>query len=255
MATMGLKMFAWAKMATEPTDAIPTYEPGFVLGKAVSTNLTVTNAEGELYADDMLAEYVSEFVSAELTAETDNIDLPHQAMLYGATMVDDEMQHNANDNPPYGGFGGYQVLQVRGQKKYRTWLFTKARAAIPDWTGTTKGSSVSFATQPIRMRVMSPEFGPWYRVKEFANEADAKAYIETNLGVAKRYTVSVQAQGDGTVTPSGGTTVAEGGSVELTFSETPTALYINGVEKSSSVMDNKYAMTSISEDQKVAVIF
>ena len=102
MAAIGLKYFAWSKMATEPTDAVPTYDAGTVLGKAVSTNLTVTNAEGELYADDMLAEYVSEFVSADFSAETDNITLDKQAALYGATYSDGEIQFKPGDTAPYG---------------------------------------------------------------------------------------------------------------------------------------------------------
>lgn len=61
MASIGLKYLAWAKMATEPVDAVPTFAPGKVIGKAVSTSLTVTRAEGELSADDMVAEYASEF--------------------------------------------------------------------------------------------------------------------------------------------------------------------------------------------------
>ena len=92
MAAIGLKYMAWAPMASEPDDAAPAYGTGIVLGRAVSTNLTITNAEGELYADDMLAEYVSEFASGELAAEVDNIAVENQAKLYGATYADGEMQ-------------------------------------------------------------------------------------------------------------------------------------------------------------------
>ena len=103
MAAIGLKYMAWAPMASEPDDAAPTYGTGIVLGRAVSTNLTITNAEGELYADDMLAEYVSEFASGELAAEVDNIAVENQAKLYGATYADGEMQMGGQDTAPYGG--------------------------------------------------------------------------------------------------------------------------------------------------------
>jgi len=255
MASIGLKIFAWAKMATEPKGAVPTYEPGFILGKAVSTNLTITNAEGELYADDMLAEYVSEFASGEFTAETDNIELAHQAKLYGATMVEDELQFGAEDNAPYGGIGGYQVLMVRGVRKYRAWFFPKAKAAIPDWTGTTRGNSVSFATQPIRMRVMSPEYGPWYYVKEFTDEDAARAYIETKLGIAQWYNVSVQVQGSGTATPSGTISVSEGREVVVKLTGTPKALYDNGTDSVASISDNDYTISNVTADHTIAVIY
>lgn len=184
MATMGLKYMGWAQLDEDAMQAAPTYKPGMVLGRAVSTNMTITNAEGELYADDMLAEYVSEFVSAQLTAEVDNIDLENQAKLYGATFDEDKgLQFFADDNAPYGGVGGYQVLMVKNVRKYRTWFFPKAKAAIPDWSGATKGSSISFGTQPMKLRVLAPNFGPWYLVKEFDTEAAAKAYIDEKLGI------------------------------------------------------------------------
>lgn len=185
MAKLGLKYVAWNEIATEPSNAIPTYKTSgaVVLGRMVSINVAVTNSEGELYADDMLAEYAAEFASADLTAEVDNISLENQAKLYGATYTDAEFQASSEDNAPYGCIGGYQVLQVSGERKYRAWFYPKAKAAIPDFDGTTKGSSISFGTQPLKMKVASPKFGPWYYAKEFDTEAAAKAYIDGKVGI------------------------------------------------------------------------
>ena len=255
MASIGLKYFIWAKMATEPADAVPTYEPGRVIGRAVSTNLTVTNAEGELYADDMLAEYVAEFSSGEFSAETDNITLEDQAAMYGATYADNEILHGSQDTAPYGCLGGVQVLMVRGARKCRAWFFPKAKAAIPDWTGATRGNSVSFATQPIRMKIMAPEYGPWYRVKEFDNEAAAKAYVEGLANVAVWHSVNVQTQGAGASSIVGTRAVAEGESLEIKFDKTPTVLYDNGEDKTTSVSGNAYTIAAVTKDHSVAVIF
>lgn len=183
MASIGLKYVSWGQMASEPAAAIPTYSTVVELGKAVSANLTITNAEAELYANDMLAEYVAEFVSAELTMEVDNISLENQAKLYGATYAEGEMKVGAEDTAPYGGIGGYQVLMVNGVRKYRAWVFPKAKASIPDWTGTTKGQSVSFGTQPINMRIAAPKEGTWYYLKEFDTETAAKAYVDNYIKV------------------------------------------------------------------------
>ncbi len=258
MAAIGLKYMAWAPMALEPDDAAPTYGTGIVLGRSVSTNLTINNAEGELYADDMLSEYVSEFASGELAAEVDNIAVENQAKLYGATYADGEMQMGGQDTAPYGGVGGYQVVMVRGVRKYRTWFFAKAKASIPDWTGTTRGSSISFATQPISMRVMAPAAGPWYRVKEFTDESAAKAYIDQLLNVATWYSVNIQVQGaSGTdaVTPVGVVAVAAGEDLALTITGTPTALYDNGTDNVSSASGGTYTISEIAADHAVAVIF
>ena len=187
MAKMGLKYVAWNEMATDTDGADPTYKSNgaIVVGRMVSVNVAISNSEGELYADDMLAEYASELSSAAMTAEVDNISLENQAKMYGATYTEDgEFQAAANDNAPYGCIGGYQVLQISGAKKYRAWVYPKAKASMPDFDGTTKGKSISFGTQPMKMKIASPKHGPWYRAKEFDSEAEAKAYIDGKVGIA-----------------------------------------------------------------------
>lgn len=258
MASMGLKYMAWADIAGETTTAVPTYNAGLVLGKAVSVNVSVSNAEGEVYADDALAEYISEFSSGELTAEVDNISLENQAKLYGATYASDEFTLEPTDSAPHGGVGGIQVLLVSNVRKYRAWFFPKVRASMPDWDAATKGSSISFGTQPIKMKIMAPAYGPWYYVKEFTTEAAAKAYIDTKLNVATWYTVEVQANGAGAgkaATPVGVTAVASEGAFELTITGTATALYDNGIDKISDVAAGKYTLASVTANHKIAVIF
>ncbi len=258
MADIGLKYMAGAKMATEPENAMPTYEPGMVIGKMVQINLAVKNAEGKLYADDELAEYVSEFSEADLTAEVDNITLDKQATMYGATYTDDELMHNAEDQAPNMGVGGVQPLRVGSVKKFRTWFFAKARAALPDWKGNTRGDSISFGTQPIKMKITSPNYGAWYRVKEFDSYVAAKAHIDTLLGVGVWHKISVQVNGASTgegATPIGTGYAAAGGTYELTIAGTPTALYDNGVESQASISGGKYTLSSVAEDHNIAVIF
>lgn len=259
MASIGLKYVAWAQMATEPANAAPTYGTGIELGKAVSANLTVTNAEAELYANDMLAEYVAEFVSAELTMEVDNISLQNQATLYGALYDNGEMQVGSEDTAPYGGIGGYQVLMVHGVRKYRAYFFPKAKAQMPDWTGTTKGASISFGTQPLNLRIAAPNYGKWYLIKEFDNEAGAKAWVDAKVGTATQYAVNIMVQGaNGTTkvaSPVGANAGAAGADFEIAITGTLTALYDNGTEKKSSVSGGKYTISSLAGDHEIAIIF
>jgi len=95
-----------------------------------------------------------------------------------------QFQACADDNAPYGGIGGYQVLQISGVRKYRAWFYPKVKASMPDFDGSTKGNSISFGTQPIKMKVAAPKFGPWYVAKEFDTEAEAKTYIDGKVGLA-----------------------------------------------------------------------
>ncbi|MEG1891367.1 MAG: hypothetical protein RR301_08115 [Clostridia bacterium] len=258
MADIGLKYMAGAKMLTEPENAMPTYDAGMVIGKMISTNLAVTNAEGELYADDQLAEYVSEFSSADFTAEVDNITLEKQAIMYGATYAEEELQHGAEDQAPNMGIGGVQQLRVGGVQKFRTWFFAKGKASIPDWKGTTKGSSISFGTQPIKMKITAPVFGKWYRVKQFDSYDAAKAHIDTLLHVAKWHSVNVHLNGAGigeNATPKGARAVASGADFVLTIIGTPMALYDNGVESKASISGGKYTLSAVTANHDIAVIY
>ena len=185
MAQMGLKYMAWAPIATETDTTVPTYtaNKAITVGKMISLNVAISNSEGELYADDMLAEYASEFSSAELTAEVDNISLENQATILGATYSEEDgFSAAADDTAPYGGVGGYQVIMVGGSKKYRGWFYPKAKASMPDLEGSTKGSSISFGTQSLKLKVTAPKFGGWYYAKEFDTEDAAKTWVDTKLG-------------------------------------------------------------------------
>ena len=258
MATMGLKYVGWAKMATEPSNAVPTYDTGLVIGKLVSANLAITYAEGQLDADDMVAEYIKEFSSGALTLEVDHISLQNQATLYGATINDGELQMFANDNAPYGGVGGIQVLSVGNIRKYRAWFFPKVKASVPDWSGTTKGQSISFGTAPLDLKILAPNFGAWYYVKDFTTEAAAQGYIDTKLGIATYHAVNISfssASPSDTVSPLGLNYVANAGSFEITITGTATALYDNGVEKKASIVGGKYTLSNVTAAHNIAVIF
>lgn len=259
MAKMGLKYYYWAKMQNEPDNALPTYYPGKIMGKMVSINVTVNNAEGELHADDLLAEYASEFSSAEMTTEVDHIAMQDQAEMYGAQYTaDGELNHYGDDTPPYGAVGGMQVLMIGGARKYRVWIYWKAKAIMPDFDGATKGSSISFGTEPLKSRIAAPNYGPWYTAKQFDTENAARAYLETKLGVKTYHTVEVQVQGAEAgedAAPRGTIMVADGEDLEITITGTATAIYDNGAESVSSVSDGKYTIGGVAEDHKIAIIF
>jgi len=259
MAKIGLKYMAWSRIKEEPATGAVVYEKGKVLGKAIATNLVVSNAEGELYGDDALAEYVAEFSSADFTADVDNMELADQAELYGATFDEERgLQHYGSDNAPYGGIGGYQSLMVHGVRKYRVWFLAKVKAAIPDETGATKAGSISFGTQPIKMKAMEPNHGPWKIVKEFSTETAAQAFVDMLLNVAVWHSVQVQAQGETSLAfarPQGVFAVAAGEDFTLDIAGDPMALYDNGEDQLLAVEEGKYKVAGVAENHRIAVIF
>ena len=185
MAKIGLKYFAFAKLKTdEKTGA--TYEKGKVIGKIASINRSITLAEGELAADDMTAEYASEFADGDLSAEIDYISLEDKAeMLGGEYTEEDGYIGNTNDSAPYGGVAGVQVLMKDAKRIFRGYCHPKVKAMPADMEGTTKGKNISFATEPVKMKIMALNNGDWIYEKEFDTEEEAKAYAFGKIGITE----------------------------------------------------------------------
>ena len=259
MAGIGLKYFAWAKMLTEPTASPPTYDTGFALTKLIRADLTITNAEGTLDADDTLAEEVSEFYSAELSLEGDHLTLDRQATIYGATYSDNELSFGSDDTAPYGGCGLVQPVMKNSVVKYRAFLFAKAHAKRTDMNLQTKsGGTVTFTPEKLQFTLMQPSYGKWERIKEFDTFAAAQAYIDTALGVATWHPINVIVSGGGETeyaSPVGVKMVPDAGGFTLEITGIPDALYDNGVDVKTSISGGKYALTNVTAAHNIAVIF
>lgn len=193
MAKIGLKYFAWAKLKSEAEGAAPVYESGKVVGKIASINRSITLAEGELAADDMTAEYASEFVEGDLSAEIDYISLADKAAMLGGKYEESTgYVGNANDTAPYGAVGGIQVLMKSGVRKFRAYVHPKVKAMPADMEGTTKGKNISFATEPVKMKIMALDNGDWIYENEFEEEDEAKAFVFDKLGITEAAAASTE---------------------------------------------------------------
>jgi hypothetical protein len=259
MAKIGFKYLCIAKMLTDPADSDPTYDTGRNIGGGISANLAVTNAEGSLYSDNQLKEYVSEFASGQFTADTDNIELPNQAYLLGADYVDGELRFSKSDKAPKLGFAGVQEVIVDDVHKWRAWFIKKCKCSHPDLSNTTRGNSISFGNEPIKANVMVPKYGPWYTTQEFSTEAGAMAYVQSKLNVATWFKVTVQLQGDNGATKTadfeGVTYVASGANFALAITGTPVALYDNGVERKANIASGVYTVSAAALEHAITVIF
>lgn len=189
MASMGLKYLGWAKQLTEPTAAIPTYDAGKNIGKMISADVKFNTAEGELYADDKLAEWAKEVSSVDVTVECDDLSMADQGAILGATYTaatttdPAKLQFGTGNTQPYGGLDFYQVIMVGGVKKYRVYHFLKVRASVPDETMNTRGSSISFAGKKITFRALAPNYGDLFVVTEHEDESSAVAQIKSYLNI------------------------------------------------------------------------
>lgn len=150
-----------------------------VIGKLVAANLTVTLASGELYADDELAEQVSEFASGSIAMETDDMTDENASVVYGCKVVEKILVDNVGDTAPTGRLGYYKVLMRNKKKFYKGFFYPRVKAALGNDNAQTRGSNITFQTTSTTFTVFADENGDWRKRQTFDKESEVLAWIES----------------------------------------------------------------------------
>lgn len=164
----------------KPTNA----QSGVCLGKLVAANLTVNLASGELWADDGIAEELSEFSDGNIAMETDNLADNEASVVFGAKAQNGVVTYNRGDTAPEGTLGYYKTLIIHGSRKYRAYIYPRAKAQIGNDNAQTRGSSINFRTSQTPFRIFANDNGDWRKTKEFASEPEARAYVASECSVS-----------------------------------------------------------------------
>ncbi len=261
MAAFGAKFICFAPFAEQETEnGMPTYSGGTAIGKLAAANLTVNLASGELWADDNIAEEVSEFASGAIAVELDDLSQANYALIYGATAAGENIKDAKADTIPFGGIGYYKTLMRKGVKYYKTFFYPKAKAVIGADNAATRAASITFQTTPITFNIYAPLYaaGQWRETEVFSDEASAVAWVKSKLNITTAYMMTVQVQGAGAgegATPEFNTMVESGKDFVLTIAGTPNALYDNGADNVLDIAVGKYTVENVAADHKITVIF
>lgn len=181
MAKIGLTNFRYGFL-TEAADGTPSYDGALIPGKAISCNVSITNNDAKLYADDALAESDTSFAGGSVTMGIDEDDLQTMANILGHTIEDGLMVRNANDVAPYVGLGRVVTKLVNNVRSYKAEFLYKVKFSEPSADNTTKGENVEFATTEIEGTVAALADGKWSEAKSFETKEEAVAFIEELLG-------------------------------------------------------------------------
>ena len=215
MARIGLNNFRFG-ILTEAQDGTATYSAAQKPAKAVSCNVSITNNDASLYADDGLAESDRSFQSGTVTMGIDNDDLATMATLLGHTFdsATGKITRNSNDAAPYVGLGRIITRMLNGVYNYKVEFLKKVKFSEPSQEDTTKGDSVEFGTTEIEGTIATLANGDWSDAEVFDSKDDALAYLESLFGTTPTsYTVTYNANGGtGSVDPE---TVVAGGTITL----------------------------------------
>lgn len=181
MAQFGAKRPRFAPVATTPEGALPTYnfEKVVTIGKLVKADLSLTNASGELYADDGLAEKIDMFASGSLALETDDKTDEVHAAIHGAALDEEtsEVTDSDADVAPRGGLAYYKVIIRNGVRIFKGVFHPLVNAVLGNDSAATKGSSITFGTSSTTFNIFRCESGAWRKTKEFTGEGAEAACI------------------------------------------------------------------------------
>lgn len=213
MAKIGLKYFKYSNL-TEAPDGTASYDGAKSPGKAISCNVSITNNDAKLYADDVLAESDTSFQGGTVTMGIDDDDDATMAALLGHTYTDNEIVRKSTDVAPYVGLGRIVTKIVSNTPKYKVEFLYKVKFGEPSAENNTKGESVEFATTSIEGQVAALKNGNWSVSKTFDTEAAAQTYLNNLMAAPPTtYTITYNANGGtGTVAAQ---TVTAGESVNL----------------------------------------
>lgn len=125
-----------------------SYENPTDVGDAMSAQLDLKFAEGRLYAESKLAEYIKLATGGTISLAVKYIKKAAQAMLYGCTTdtSKENIKFSAKDVANYVGVGFYAPDKVDGVTKYTCVWVPKALFGPPSMAYQTKGENIQFNT-------------------------------------------------------------------------------------------------------------
>lgn len=192
MAFIGLRYPVASAITAETAGAMPTYGTGFVVGHAITANLTINRKDNPLYGDDVICEDDNSITSMSIELGTDDLEEAVQVKLLGIKAVaatGTTEYHETDDSAPTVGFGYIRVRRLDGNTTYQAVWIHKVMFGITGEDAKTKGESIEWQTPTITGRIMgvslnSPAAISFRKKAEFATEAAAKAWLDALAGIS-----------------------------------------------------------------------
>lgn len=136
------------------TEGKVSYGAKAKVGEAMSADITFTFAEGRLYAEGKLSEYIKELTGGTISMAVKDILEEAQKVMYGVaeksrTISDTPIKgivYTAKDSAAYVGISFYCKDKVDGVTKFTCVLAVKALFGPPAMSKATKGQNITFST-------------------------------------------------------------------------------------------------------------
>lgn len=134
---------------------VPTYGDTMSAGDAMTAQFDLRYAEGRLYAESTLAEYIRKATGGTISLGTKYIPYDAQVLMYGKTRtarvlstgrVVQGLKLTAKDKPKYVGVSFYAPDMIDGVEKYTCVFIHRALFGPPSMSLQTQGENITFQT-------------------------------------------------------------------------------------------------------------
>lgn len=169
-----------------------TYGTKVSAGGAMNVNLELRFAEGRLYAEGRLAEYIREAIGGSISIGVKYLPVDAQKLLFGATEKSRTVSsktmkstaYGANDTASYVGCSFYAPDMIDGAQKYTCVFITKAMFGPPGMTYQTKGENITFQTPTTTGEFLPDDSASAMILDSYTADtvADAVAWCNAVLG-------------------------------------------------------------------------
>lgn len=169
------------------TNGVISYATPVALGDAMNVNIDLRFAEGRLYAESVLAEYVREPTGGTISVGTKYIKKDAEVLMFGCTAEtdNDEVVYTGKDNANYVGYGAYAPDKIDGVTKFTAFFIHKTMFGPPGYSLQTKGENIQFSTPTTSGEFLPDDSADKKMLSRatLATEAAAIAWINTKFGV------------------------------------------------------------------------
>lgn len=160
MPLIGLKNVNIVKVTSDSSTATVYDSEVRRIALAVQADVKPSMSKDNFYADDQLAETVTQLGDITVDLEMGHLSTADQAYLLGATINSDGvLEFSAKDQAPYVALG-FESQKSNGATRY-VWLY-KGKFSLPETSNKTKQDKTDFQTEKIS-GVFSPRLsdGKW----------------------------------------------------------------------------------------------
>ena len=166
------------------------FQNAFHVGDAMQANLTVTMAEGSLYANNRRKEHKQKFDSGSLELGVDDLIDTVQVKMLGhrtkSVTVDSSTVtvnvSNEKDSSPVLGVGFYQTVTRNNVDMVRVIILLRTQFAEPADNAQTADNNITMNGRTTTGTIMSDDNGDWKYDVTVATVEEAEALLDAVLG-------------------------------------------------------------------------